>query len=111
MNFDSYHRDKITIIRDILEVAKLEEGGITKTAIMYKANLSHDQMKHYVRILTENNLLCYNIDTQRFETTEKGLMVIEIYKRLEDMIKIQDVLHTPPLGQPQAQMQEEIKQR
>jgi predicted transcriptional regulator len=104
MDFGSSHRDKISIIRDILEVAKLE-GRITKTAIMYKANLSHDQMKDYVRILTENNLLRYNLDNQKFETTEKGLRVIEIYKRLENMIKPQEVLPTPSLGQLQAQMQ------
>jgi|SRR5918994_3214132 predicted transcriptional regulator len=104
MNFGSCHRDRISIIRDILEVAKVE-NGITKTAIMYNANLSHDQMKNYVRVITENNFLYYDSQTQRFKTTEKGLMVIEAYKRIEDMVKAQQVLPTPPLQQLQVQVQ------
>ena len=82
----SYKRDKIDIIRDILEVAKVEDGT-TKTKIMYKANLSHDQMKDYVRILTENNLLHYDLHTQRLKTSEKGLRVIEACERIENVIK------------------------
>jgi predicted transcriptional regulator len=103
MNFGSYYRDRISIIRDILEVSKVE-NGTTKTAIMYNANLSHDQMKHYVSILTENNFLYYDLQTRRFKTTEKGLMVIEAYKRIESMVKAQQILSTPPLPQLQVQV-------
>jgi predicted transcriptional regulator len=104
MNFGSCYRDRISIIRDILEVAKVE-NGTTKTAIMYNANLSHDQMKYHVNILTENAFLYYNLQTRRFKTTEKGLRVIEAYKRIEDMVKAQQVLPTPPLQQLQVQLQ------
>ena len=86
MNSGSDKRDRIEIIRDILEVAKVEDST-TKTRIMYKANLSHDQMKHYVRILTESNLLHYDLHTQRFKTSEKGLRFIEAYERFENWIK------------------------
>ncbi len=94
MNFGSCYRDKISIIRDILEVAK-GDGGVSRTRIMYNANLSHDQMKHHVKILTENSFLYYNLQTQRFKTTEKGLRVIEAYKRIEDMIKTQQIVPSP----------------
>jgi predicted transcriptional regulator len=97
MNFGSRYRDRIGIINDILEVAK--EDGVTKTRIMYKANLSHDQMKYYLRILTENYFLYYDLHTQRFKTTEKGLRVIEAYRRIEDMVKAQQQLSPPPLLQ------------
>jgi predicted transcriptional regulator len=93
----------IGYLNDILEVAK--EDGARKTAIMYKANLSHDQMKHYLGILTKKNFLYYDLHTQRFKTTEKGLSFLEVYKRVESMIKTQEVLPTPPLGQRQVQMQ------
>jgi predicted transcriptional regulator len=86
MNSGSYKRDKIDIIRDILEVAKVEDST-TKTRIMYKANLSHDQMKYYVRLLTESNLLHYDLHTQRFKTSEKGLRFIEACERFENWIK------------------------
>jgi predicted transcriptional regulator len=85
MNFGSSCRDRIGIISQILEVAK---AGATKTRIMYKANLGHDQMKGYLTILTENYFLYYNLHNQTFKTTEKGLRVLEAYNRIEDMIKV-----------------------
>jgi predicted transcriptional regulator len=109
MNFGSYYRDKISIFSDILEVANRDGGGALKTRIMYDANLSHDQLKYYVKILTENNLLYYDLHTQRFKATEKGLRVIEIYKRIESMVKAPQVLPTPALPQPPVQTQGESK--
>jgi len=108
MNFGSCYRDRISIIRDILKVAKVE-NGTTKTTMMYNGNLSHDQMKYYVRVLTENNFLYYNLHTQRFKTNEEGLRVIEAYKRIEDMVKVQQVLPIPPLQQLQVQVQRGTK--
>lgn len=96
MNFGTLYRDRIAIIIDILEIGKAEDGS-TKTAIMYRANLSHDQMKEYVRILTESKFLCYNLHTRKFKTTEKGLMVIEAYKRIEEMLRIGQVSRSQPL--------------
>ena len=91
MNFSNCYR--IGIINDILEVAN-GDGGASRSRIMYNANLSHDQMKHYLTILTENYFLCYNLHTQRFKTKEKGLKVIEAYKRIEDMIISQQTSKT-----------------
>ena len=93
MNSGSDKRDRIEIIRDILEVAKVEDST-TKTRIMYKANLSHDQMKHYVRILTESNLLHYDLHTQRFKTSEKGLRFIEAYERFENLNKAETITYS-----------------
>ena len=56
MNLGRSYRDRISIIIDVSEVAKVE-GGATKTRIMYNANLGHDQMKYPLRILIENNFL------------------------------------------------------
>jgi predicted transcriptional regulator len=78
-------RDRISIICQILEVAK--RGGATKTRIMYKANLSHDQMKEYLTILTENYFIYYNLHSHTFKITEKGLRVLEAYNGIEDMMK------------------------
>jgi predicted transcriptional regulator len=98
MNFGRSYRDRIGIVRDILEAAKGDKGT-TKTRIMYKANLSHDQMNDYLRILTESCFIYYDITTKRFKTTEKGLKVIEAYKRIEAMVGAQQrpLLPTPPL--------------
>ena len=78
------HRDRIDIISQILEAAN---GGISKSQIMYKALLSHTQMKENLTALTEKDLLRYNEDTRTFKTTEKGLRFLDIYNRISDMIK------------------------
>jgi|SoiMethySBSTD1v2_1073268.scaffolds.fasta_scaffold132181_4 predicted transcriptional regulator len=79
------YRDRIDIMTQILDAAN--GGNITKTKIMYKALLSYDQMKEYVAILTEKDLLCYDEDTQTFKTTEKGLRFLVAYNHMDSMIK------------------------
>jgi predicted transcriptional regulator len=72
----------------ILRIANEVGGGATKTQIMYKAFISHAQMKEYVSVLTEKNLLNYDVDAEIFKTTEKGLRLLQIYNQIDDMIKI-----------------------
>jgi predicted transcriptional regulator len=105
MNFGRSYRDRIGIVRDILEAAKGDKGT-TRTRIMYKANLSHDQMNDYLRILTESCFIHYDIPTKRFKTTEKGLKVIEAYKRIEDMVSAQQQLLLPPTPPPPLRQQQ-----
>jgi predicted transcriptional regulator len=78
------YRDKFDIISDILGVAS---GGVTKIKIMYKTFLSYAQLRGYLTILTENNLLNYNVDTQTFRATEKGLRFLQMLNEMSDMIK------------------------
>ena len=44
------------MLATMLEVAK---GKVTKTKIMYSAFLSYNQLKDYLDVLIENNLLEY----------------------------------------------------
>ena len=79
------YRNRIEIICQILEVAN---GGVTKNIeIMYKANLSYAQLKEYVMVLTESDLLRYDLDTQIFMTTEKGLRFLEAYNQMDAVMK------------------------
>ena len=50
------YRSRTEIVSMILEAAN---GGATKTKIMYKAFLSYAQLKEYLSVLIENNLLEY----------------------------------------------------
>jgi predicted transcriptional regulator len=78
-------RCRLEIISQILETAN---GGVsTKIMIMYKANLSYVQLKDYLATLTNKNLLRYDLDTHTFKTTEKGLRFLEIYNRLDDIMR------------------------
>jgi predicted transcriptional regulator len=79
-----YYRTRIEIIVDILQTAN--GGNATKTKIMYQAYLSYYQLKEYLSVLTERGLISYNPDTRTFKTTEKGLMLLEAYNLLVDMM-------------------------
>jgi predicted transcriptional regulator len=79
-----YYRTRIEIIVDILQTAN--GGNATKTKIMYQAYLSYYQLKEYLSVLTERRLISYNPDTRTFKTTEKGLMLLEAYNLLVDMM-------------------------
>jgi predicted transcriptional regulator len=81
------YRSRMDIVSQILRVAN--GGGATKTKIMYSAFLSYSQMKEYLMMLTQNDLLSYDLDTRTFKTTEKGLRLIEVYNQMDGMIKTQ----------------------
>jgi predicted transcriptional regulator len=68
------YRSRTEIVSNILDAAN--GGGATKTKIMYKAFLSYNQLKEYIAVLIENNLLEYLDGTQTFKTTEKGFSEI-----------------------------------
>jgi predicted transcriptional regulator len=62
--------------------------GITQTKLVYKAFLSYNQLKEYLNILTESDLLSYDLEAHTFKTTEKGLRFLNTYNRTYDAIKI-----------------------
>jgi predicted transcriptional regulator len=56
---------------------------------MYKVFLSHDQLKEYLTVLTERDLLSYDEETQTFKTktTQKGLRFLRTYSQMGDEMK------------------------
>ena len=64
------YRSRTEIVAMILEAAN---GGATKTRIMYKGFLSYAQLREYVSVLIENNLLEYLEGSQNYKTTEKRI--------------------------------------
>jgi predicted transcriptional regulator len=80
------YRDRTEIIRQVLDIANGAED-ITKVKIMYKAFLSYKQVKEYVALLTERDLLRYDSITHTYKTTEKGFRLLQFYNQLDDMMK------------------------
>ena len=80
------YRSRTEIVGNILDAAN---GGATKTKIMYKAFLSYVQLKEYLSVLTENNLLEYHNGTQIFKTTEKGLNYLKINNEMGELLQQQ----------------------
>ena len=79
-----YYRTSVEIIAEILKIAN--GGNVTRTKIMYSAFLNYFQLKEYLPMLTERDLLSYNPETRTFKTTEKGLMLLETYNLLVDLM-------------------------
>ena len=76
------YRNRIDIIAQLLDAAS---SPTTKTKMMYKAMLSYEQLKEYLLMLSENDLIEYDKPNQRFTTTDKGF---QFMKRYEDLSKL-----------------------
>ena len=78
------NRSRTEIVAMILDSAN---GGATKMKIMYKAFLSYNQLKGYLTVLIENNLIEYHEGTQTFWTTEKGLNFLKTHNEMEELLQ------------------------
>ena len=79
------NRSRTEIVSNILDAAN--KGGETKTKIMYIAFLSYNQVKEYLSVLIENNLIEYLDGGNKFKTTEKGLNLFKIHNEMAELLK------------------------
>jgi predicted transcriptional regulator len=77
------NRSRTEIAASILESAN---GEVTKTKIMYKSFLSYTQLKEYLSVLIENNLIEGLEGTQTYKTTEKGLNLLKIHNEMAELL-------------------------
>jgi predicted transcriptional regulator len=102
------YRSRTEIISQILDAAN-GHVNITKTKLMYKAFLSQSQLKEYVKVLTESDLLSYDSASRKFKTTEKGHRFLEIYNKMGNVMgeQQQQPSSTSPLSQELQSQQEQ----
>jgi predicted transcriptional regulator len=79
------YRNRIDIIAQLLDAAS---SPTTKTKMMYKAMLSYEQLKEYLLMLTENELIGYDKPSQRFTATDKGFQFLNTYEDLSKLIPV-----------------------
>lgn len=84
MYLNMKYRSRTEIVAMILEAAN---GGATKTRIMYKAFLSYAQLREYLSVLIENNLLEYLEGSQTYKTTEKGLNFLKMHNEIGELLQ------------------------
>jgi predicted transcriptional regulator len=77
------YRSRTDIAAAILEISL--EGAI-KTKIMYKAFLSFPQLKEYLGVLMDKQLLEHIAAEQKYRTTDKGRQYLKMYKDVGQMI-------------------------
>ena len=77
------NRSRTEIVGNILDAAN---GGTSKTKIMYIAFLSYGQLKEYLSVLIENNLIEYLDGANKFKTTEKGLNYLKMNNEIGELL-------------------------
>ena len=82
------NRGKIQIMGDVLA---LGTSGIKKTHIMYKANLSYEQVHLYLGELIAKRLIVQDASSPSegvvYRTTEKGREFLQYYTRLTECLE------------------------
>jgi predicted transcriptional regulator len=80
------NRGKIQIMGDVLA---LGTSGIKKTHIMYRANLSYEQVHLYLGELIAKRLIAQDVspDGVVYRTTEKGREFLQYYTRLTEFLE------------------------
>ena len=90
-------RSTMEKVFDILEVADkgsiegqhedVYKDGVIETEIIDKAHLGDNQLKEYLRVLTENDLLSFDSATCKFRITQKGHKFVQLYNKMSDLLK------------------------
>ena len=95
------NRGKIQIMGDVLA---LGTSGIKKTHIMYRANLSYEQVYLYLGDLIGKRLIVQDVspDGVVYRTTEKGREFLAHYTRLVEFLEEEEAKQDPEveLGSP-----------
>ncbi len=74
------YRSRSEIVGLLLEAAN--GGGATKTKLMYRAYLSFNQLREYLALLVENELMAYEEGMRTYRTTEKGIRLLQIQNQM-----------------------------
>jgi predicted transcriptional regulator len=79
------YRSRSDIVGLLLDGAN--GGGATKTKLMYRAYLSFNQLREYLALLIENDLIEYE-GNQTYRTTEKGMRVLHLQNEIDEVAPI-----------------------
>jgi predicted transcriptional regulator len=61
-------------------------SGATKTQIMCRAVISHAQLKEFLILLEEKELIKYEEGSRVYWITDKGLRFVEAYNKISELI-------------------------
>ena len=85
----SKKRDRLEIIKDILEILRDKGEKVKPTHIMYKANLSHVMLKEYTQELVKKKLIeekQTKKGKKRFVLTQKGFNYLKDYSIIRGFV-------------------------
>lgn len=81
-------RDRLQVIRDILNAIKDKNGRIKPTHILYKANLSHQMMNEYLNELIIKGFIVEEASKKgkTYSLTNKGFDYLSKYNLMVDFV-------------------------
>ena len=84
----SARRSNIEVIHDMLNSIRQKGGAIKPTHLMYKANLSHQQMKLYIEQLMTKDLIEEQMQANKKQIalTDKGYQFLSEYRKMKEFI-------------------------
>lgn len=74
-------------------ILELAHQGILKTHIMYRANLSHDQLNKFLELLLAGQLL--RQDENGYVTTARGREFVETFHEIQTILGEKHQTHVP----------------
>ncbi|MBS3091035.1 DUF4364 family protein [Candidatus Pacearchaeota archaeon] len=79
-------RNRLEVIRDILEVIRNKSGRIKPTHILYKSNLSYQMMEEYLSELITKGFIREKKQSKgkTYLITDKGLNYLNQYRMIAD---------------------------
>lgn len=82
------------IVVQILEIANTRSGDydvddddVMQTKIIHNTPLTSAQLKGYLKVLIERDLLSFSSACHRFKTTQKGRRFLEIYNKMGNIME------------------------
>ena len=78
------NRSRFEIVFMILDAVR--RGDATRTRIMYKAYLSHMQVKEYISHMEQSALVQYEAGTQVYRITDKGSKLMHLYEEIVETV-------------------------
>ena len=77
------YRSSTEIIDSMLRSIR---SGATKTHIMYRAYMSYSQLKEYLKLLEERQLIKYEPGSSLYLLTEKGIRFMDAYDKINELL-------------------------
>ena len=82
-------RERLEVIRDILDVIRINRNSIAPTPLLRKSNLSTVRFNEYIFELVNKNFIREIVDSKNKKTytlTDKGFMFLEKYQAMISFI-------------------------
>ena len=77
------YRDRAQILYYLLKLLSIQ--SVNKTRLMYVAYLSYSQLKEYLRLMVDKDLI-RELPTRKFILTEKGLRLYHLLAEVGDIL-------------------------